>query len=265
MIITGVMPLRNAVKLGYPFAAAIRSMRKLCAELVVLVDPMSKDDTIERVRDLAPDVIVRSPWDMTNHNGHTNCEISVQTAKACAAATGDWILSLQADELLHEEDIEPLRKTVEIAESKGITAIELQRLYFYGSLEKLRENWTLWMVRLFKRGHWKPDVDGAMRFDPCHPREIKMRSDAARIFHYSRVGEPGLIAERVRNLDTFFHKPEAVSDGTLPDYDFSQLRKLDTYVVGHAPEADDNDRLTNFPRGCHPALALEHFKDLDHG
>lgn len=267
MKISGIIILRNAVKLGYPFGLAIQSMGMLCDEIIALVDPTSEDDTLPMVTDAAYRAtdhrtsvvkVVESNWDMSNHYGHTNCEISVQTAKALERATGDWVLSLQADEVLHEDDIAPLRKVIEIADEKGISGIELQRLYFYGSLEKLREDWTLWMVRLFKRGCWKPDVDGAMRFDPIG-HQIRMRTEAARIFHYSRVGDPKQIADRVRNLDRFFHAPEKVQDGDLPAYDFAALRKLDTYVVGHEAETDPVARLMNFPVGCHPKAAREYF------
>ncbi len=271
MKITGITLLRNAVKLGYPFELAIRSMYALCDEVVVLVDPTSEDETMARVRELMdpqrfpgffPETfaIVESRWDMTNHRGHTNCEISMQTAKALEHATGDWVLSIQADEVLHEAEIEPLRKVIEIANANGITGIELQRLYFYGSLEKVREDWTLWLLRLFKRGCWKPDVDGAMRFDPIGS-QVRMRTEAARMFHYSRIGDPQQIADRVRNLDRFFHAPEKVKDGALPPYDFEALRKLDTYVVGHESEVEPTARLMNFPIECHPKAALEYFTD----
>lgn len=259
MKISGVMPLRNAVRLGYPFEQAIASMRPLCDEIVVLVDPTSDDDTLERVRATSPDVIVESPWDMANHQGHTNCEISVQTAKVCAQAHGDWILSLQADELLHEAEVEALRAAVSTAERQGVTGIELRRLYFYGSLDCLREDWTLWLLRLFKRGRWQPDIDGAMRFDPCHAGEKRSRLAEAHLYHYSRVGDRRLIAERVRNLDRFFHSPAQVQAGELAPYDFSTLRQLDTYVLGHVPEAAEQGRLSAFPRDAHPVLALQHF------
>lgn len=273
MKISGLMILRNAVKLGYPFRLAIESMRPLCDDIVISWDPTSEDETGSQVWDIVRSGsmstamqpatqfrVMESEWDMTNHRGHSNCEISIQTAQALEGATGDWVLSLQADEVLHEAEIAPLRKVIEIADSKGITGIELQRLYFYGSLEKVREDWTLWLLRLFKRGCWKPDVDGAMRFDPIG-QQIRMRTEAARMFHYSRIGDPQQIADRVRNLDRFFHAPEKVKDGELPPYDFKALRKLDTYVVGHESEAEPAARLMNFPIECHPKAALEYFTD----
>lgn len=269
MKISGIIPLRNAVKLGYPFELAIRSLGLLCDEVIILIDPTCHDGTEAKVHEanlhsvvdggaLRDWKIIESVWDMSNHYGHTNCEISIQTAKALGHATGDWVLSLQADEVLHEDEIAPLRKVIEIADEKGISGIELQRLYFYGSLEKLREDWTLWMVRLFKRGCWKPDVDGAMRFDPIGS-QIRMRTEAARIFHYSRVGDPKQIADRVRNLDRFFHAPEKVQAGEVQPYDFATLRKLDTYVIGHEVESDPTAQLDGFPIERHPKAAREYF------
>jgi len=249
------MVLRNVVKLDYPFELAIKSLQALCDEVVVLVDPTSEDETIARIRKLSPDRIVESAWDMSNHNGHTNCEISVQTKKACAAATGDWIFSLQADEVLHEAEREATIGAVRRADGAGITGLELERLYFYGSLSQYRADWTIWLLRLFKRGHWQPDVDGAMRFDPCGPNKFR-GSIAPKIYHYSRVGDPQTIANRVRNLDTFFHAPSRVAPAAKP-YDFTTLRKLDTYVVDRRVEIDPAARLLSFPRTKHPKIVLE--------
>lgn len=254
MKITGVMPLRNATKLGYPYELALRSLRPLCDEVVVLVDPSSEDDTLARVRALDPDKVVESVWDMTNHEGHTNCEISVQTAKAVEAASGDWVFSLQADEVLHESDAAELRRVAGHAERAGVTGLELTRLYFYGSLAKVRLDWSLWLLRFFKRGCWKPDVDGAMRFDPVG---VQRRWQVLpNIYHYSRVGDPQKVAERVRNLDTFFHAPEKVAAEVGP-YDYGQLRKLDTYVVGAKIEEDRQAQLVDFEVSRHPRAVRE--------
>lgn len=252
------MPLRNAVRLGYPFEIAIRSLRLLCNEVVVLADPTSEDDTLARVRALAPDHVVESAWDMQNHNGHANCEITVQTRKAIEATTGDWIFSLQADEVIHECEVAQIRREIEDADQREITGIEFLRLYFYGALTQVRSDWTIDMVRLFKRSHWQPDVDGAMRFDPCNPGERRL-SSAARIYHYSRIGDPRLVAERVRNLDRLFHAPEKVRSGNLPVYDFGTLRRLDTYVIDAPMEVAEDARLIPFPIEQHPRAVREHF------
>lgn len=256
--ITGVIPLRNAVKLEYPFQLAIKSLQLLCDEVVVLVDPTSEDSTLDQVRALRPHKLVESVWDMSNHKGFGSSEIAKQTAIACANATGDWIFSLQADEVLHEYDIVPLREAV--AKSKAYTAMSLTRLYFYGSLEKYRDNWTVPCLRLFKRGCWEPDrYSGAMQFVPSREGEQSCEI-APRIYHYSRVGSPEAIARRVRNLDTFYHDPANVkTEEEVGSYRFDELRKLDTYVVDHKTEADESATLLPFSLADHPAAVLEYY------
>jgi hypothetical protein len=272
MTITGIMPLRNAVKLQYPFELAIKSLRPLCDEVLILVDPTSEDDTCARVRALADagfvDTIVESAWDMGNHRGHVNCEISVQTAKVCAAASGDWIMSLQADEVLHEDSAYGLRKSAMVAEQSfadhgqyAATGIELRRLYFHGGLGQYRQDWTQWLLRLFKRGLWRPDIDGAMKFDPVNPIEKRWQIPH-HIFHYSRVGDPQVIAERVRNLDGFFHAPAAIQSGRIAPYDFTRLRKLDTYVKDAPIEVATDAVLSDFDPAGHPAGVREYFDGL---
>lgn len=263
MRISGVMPLRNAIKLGYPFKLAIRSLHPLCDEVVVLVDPTSEDDTLACVRSIANEfsnfTVVESAWDTQNHKGYGNSEVAKQTAIACATATGDWILSLQADEVLHEKETAATRAACEEASRDGYSALAMVRVYFFGGLDKYRDNWTVPCLRLFEREKWTPDrFSGGMQFVPISQDE-RSRQITPRIYHYSRVGDPASVAQRVRNLDTFYHDPSVVAEtGSVGDYTFA-LRKLDTYVLGHAPESDDEARLLPFDLREHPAGILTHF------
>lgn len=274
MTISGIMPLRNAVKLGYPFELALRSLQRFCDEVVVAVDPTSEDETLTRVRALGVRV-VESVWDLDNHGGHEGkSEIAQQTQVALDAATGDWILSLQADEVLHEEAVAFVRNTV--AQKSPYVGYELPRLYFYGGLDWIRKDWTMPLVRLFRRGFLFPDpFCGAMNFVPPPMTAVEIgvlgqvlpasRSPGAvfltgtAIYHYSRVGDPQAVALRVRNLDTFYHEPgELLTEPEVPKYDFSELRQLDTYVREHEKELAATELLQFF--GTHPAGVKEYYR-----
>ena len=243
------MVLRNGVALGYPFDMAIRSLQRACDDVIIGIDP-GDDDTLDRVRALGVNV-VETRWDMSNHAGHTNCEISVQTQRLCDMVPDGWILSLQADEVIHEGEVETIRDAIEVCEKSGLTGIRMLRLYFYGGLATIRTDWTIWMVRLFKAGMWKPYVDGAMRFDPIDPKDMAV-SIRPYIWHYSRMGDPAMVAERVRNLDGFFHAPESI--GQAAPYDFGTTRKLDTYATDAKIE-QVSDVLEPFDVHRHPAEA----------
>lgn len=256
--ISGIMPLRRAVALGYPFEMAIRSLRLFCDEVVVAVDPTSGDGTVERVRALGVDRVVESVWDASNTVGGS--EITKQTRVAYDASLGDWVLSLQADEVLHERDVATVRSAVYSAERTGVDALEFFRIYFFGTLDRVRTNWSLWIARLARRGRWLPGNDGmVLRPATSEPKCIRLPRDAA-IYHYSRIGDPAAIAERVRTLDMMFHPKDRVA-ASAPPYDFG-LRKLDTYVVGAPQETDPIASVEHFDPSRHPAEALTHFAEF---
>jgi hypothetical protein len=262
MKLSGVLPLRNGVSLGYPFDLAIRSLQRLCDEVVVSVDPTGDDGTAECVAALGVDRVIESRWDMSNYHDFgerpgVRHEIARQTEIVVDAARGDWIFSLQADEMIHECEIPTIRAAIEEAERGGVTGLETKRLYFYGSLASYRAGWTLPLVRLFRAYAWVPDFD-AMQFVPVGPQP--KRAIEPKIYHYSRIGDPLLVARRIRNLDHFYHAPETIlDDSEVAPYRFDTLRRADTYVRGVAAGIDPDATLVPFPLAGHPAEALERF------
>lgn len=265
-MISGILPLRNGVKLGYPFELAINSLKPFCDEVVVLVDPTSEDDTMARVRPLTTDGktrIVESVWDMNNHQGLGGSEIAKQTRIAISHTKYPWILSLQADEVLHAKDAAWVRYSVAEAEGQGVNAFRMLRLYFFGSLGVLRLNWTVPLTRLFHKEKWEPDFwSGAMQFVHKGEGPHKTRSlSTSPMYHYSRVGDQESIAQRVRNLDTFYHDPAVVAapDQVRP-YSFD-LRVLDTYKLDAEICRDEDAFLVPFPLDQHPAGVREYFRE----
>ncbi len=260
--LVGVLILRNGVKLGYPFELAIRSLQRVCPVTVVSVDPTSEDDSVQRVQALQPTHVYLSEWDMCNHHGDGGDEVSIQTKKVCdwvhATLAPEWIFSLQADEILHENDVEEIQASTLRRDADAFT---LSRLYFYGGLHQIRTNWTLPISRLFRPQAYTPDFySGAMTFIPREGFTHREQPLRAAIYHYSRVGDPLLVAQRGRNLDTFYHPPgKVLPEAQVAPYNFSVLRRLDSYLVGAQVEADPVAVLTPFPVQGHPAGVAEYF------
>lgn len=251
MKLTGVLPLRNGVKLAYPFDMAIRSLQRACDDVIIGVDP-GDDDTLDRVRAMGVNV-VETRWDLSNHRGHDgrSDEIADQTKRLCDMVTDGWTLSLQADEVIHEGDVATIRDAIDVCDKSGASAMEMVRLYFYGHLGQYRRDWTVPLVRIFKTGQWSPDyMSGAMQFVPVG-RQQKVPIGPF-MYHYSRMGNPQSVADRVRNLDHFYHRPESI--GQAAPYDFGTTRKLDTYVSGVEIE-QVSEVLESFDVQRHPAEA----------
>lgn len=79
---------------------------------IVIVDGGSKDKTLE-IAQKYTDKIFHFPW----------CDNFAKSRnEAKSHATGDWILSIDADELLH--DVSKVREAVELAEARGALAVD---------------------------------------------------------------------------------------------------------------------------------------------
>ena len=106
MKISGFTMARNAELLYYPIAESIASILPVVDEFVVALGRgESEDRTREEIEQLAsPKVrIVDTEWDTVAYPNGT--EHAHQTDIAMRECSGDWLIYLQADEVVHEDDI----------------------------------------------------------------------------------------------------------------------------------------------------------------
>jgi glycosyltransferase involved in cell wall biosynthesis len=210
--LSGCTLVRNAVKLNYPLEASIQTYYPLCQEVVISYDPNSEDDTEKYVLELArryPKIRpVPSPWDMKNHRDGT--EITIQSNVAVDACTGDWILYVQADEAIHEDDHDLIRSIMEETEINGAL---FDRRSFLGTLDReIPEYFARNLLRLFRNGRGSVIGDGmtcglVQGVSPTVPREH------LRMFNYSRMGKREEILQRSRYRDHFHHESkEAIEE-----------------------------------------------------
>src|SRR3954471_24070264 len=111
MKISGFTLVRNGTQFDYPYLESLRSLLPLVDELIVNVG-IGTDDTLERVRALARDEgqgkirIFESRWPLDDpEKKKSGLILSEQTNLALEKCTGDWCVYLQADEVLHEDDL----------------------------------------------------------------------------------------------------------------------------------------------------------------
>lgn len=235
--ISGCVAARNSVKFKYPLRECVEALHALCDEVILAYDPTTDDGTPELAQQLADQfgtLLMESPWDMTNMKKGLEIGRQSQVAiDACSPKLG-WRLCVQQDEAIHENDGWRLSELVKRADS-SITGFDFVRPYFFGNLRTIRKDWSPTLTRLTRSGasYTYEGFDG----QNCIPTgPVRNEPSGIWLFHYSRIGDPELIAKRVRNVDSFFHSEENLpAEKDLKPYDFT-TREYDSYAFTEKPK-----------------------------
>jgi glycosyltransferase involved in cell wall biosynthesis len=196
MKVSGFTFLRNGQKLGYPFVASIRSILPLVDEFVIALGPCD-DDTEKMVREIGDPKIRIIP---TQWNENIRSDYSVkgfvygqQKSIALFNCTGDWAFYLEADEVLHENDLPKIRAAMEKhLNDDRVEALAFDYLHFYGNKNTIAwsPRWYRSEVRIIRNTipAWSSEalffnvVDGHKK-----SRYPRAAHTGAKIFHYGWV------------------------------------------------------------------------------
>jgi hypothetical protein len=244
MRISGFTIVRNAVRYGYPFEASLRSLLPLVDELVVAVGK-SEDKTLERVRAIAsPKIkVLQTVWDLSNLGGQV---LSQQTNLALARCSGDWAVYLQADEVLHEDDLGLIESACARHLRSPVEGLRFRYLHFYGGYQTVQTHWRKWYrtaVRAVKTGQGVASVGDAygFRVDRGGGKSRRLLSVpcGARVFHYGWSRPPVVMADKQKNLDRLYHDEASAARMA------AEAAKVEAFYA-------DRGHLAFF-RGSHPA------------
>ena len=125
MKVSGFTFLRNAELNGYPFIESIQSILPLVDEFICAIG-RSQDSTRSMVKALGSSKIriIDTVWNenMTDR-GFVYGQQKMIAQYNC---TGDWAFYLEADEILHEDELEPIYNSMK----QNLTDPEVEALYF---------------------------------------------------------------------------------------------------------------------------------------
>ncbi len=177
-MISGFIVLRDVLKTGYPFVEAIAASLPVCDELLIS-EGYSTDGTYEvvkRVCALNKKVkVYRQQWPSTRKYS----VIAQVTNDIRAKCSGDYILSIQANEILHENNIELLKVLPEICPQVNAFSLpfihlvkqnqfyEDFRLRFAKNIKDIvaiGDAWTLGLSKSFIRSQTLKEV--------AHPKQM---------------------------------------------------------------------------------------------
>lgn len=213
MKVSGFTFLKNASLLGYPFIESIQSVLPICDEFIVAVGE-SDDETLQQVRAIgdAKLRILETKWnEKMIDRGYVYAQQKMIANFNC---TGDWAFYLEADEVLHEEDLPTIHASMERhLDQTEVEALVFDYYHFYGSPEWLAisPGWYRRAPRIIRNTIRSYSPDGLFFVVMDKNKKGRYPNAAlacAPIYHYGHVRRVDLMREKVNRVSQYWgHEP----------------------------------------------------------
>ncbi|MGK5082661.1 glycosyltransferase family 2 protein [Bdellovibrionota bacterium FG-1] len=267
MKVSGFSLVRNGTQYDYPYLESFRSLLPLVDELIINIGK-SDDDTAERIAQFAQEEgqgkvkTFESLWPLNDpEKKKGGLILSEQTNLALDRCTGDWCIYLQADEVIHEQDLPTLKKALQTyANEPEVEGLLFDYVHFYGSFDVIQQTRSAYRreVRVLRRSSGARSIGDAQSFRKTDGSKLKVIRPGVRVFHYGWVRTPEAMKEKTFFMDQLYH-------GSPKDQDAEK----------RTPHTGDNYRYKRFwglkrYGGSHPKVMTERIHshgwawDLEH-
>ncbi len=146
MKISGFTFLKNGQILGYPFIQSIQSVLPIVDEFVIALGPC-EDETQKMLEAMnEPKLkIIHTQWNSKMQDrGYVYGQQKMIAQFNCS---GDWVFYLEADEVVHEDDLPTIKSSMQkYLHDDEVEALVFDYLHFYGN-----QNSYLWSPGWYRR------------------------------------------------------------------------------------------------------------------
>ncbi len=263
MKVSGFTIIRNAVKYDFPVVESIRSILPLCDEVIVSVGN-SEDSTLELIKSIAsPKIkIIESVWDDSVRKGGLLLAKETNKAFDAVSSDSDWVIYIQADEVMHEKDIPVIEASMhKWKQDKQVEGLLFEYKHFYGSYDFLEDS-RLWyrreirIIRNDKHIRSFRDAQGFRIYDSLTPtdeellkggRKLNVKHSGASMYHYGWVKNPVIQQKKRSTFSKLWHEQDHEEKNLKDSSEF------DYSVVCALKKFEDT----------HPAVMLDRIKKQD--
>jgi len=263
MKVSGFTIIRNAVKYDFPVVESICSILPLCDEVIVGIGN-SEDNTLELIRNIqSPKIkIIESIWDDSVRKGGLLLAKETNKAFDAVSADSDWVIYIQADELIHEKDIPVIKASMQQwKDAEKVEGLLFEYKHFYGSYAFLEDS-RLWyrreirIIRNDKHIRSFRDAQGFRIYNHLHPTDdellngghkLSVKHSGASIYHYGWVKNPIVQQNKRSTFYKLWHEKDSV------EKNLKDTSEYDYTVVCALKKFDD----------AHPAVMLDRIKKQD--
>jgi len=237
MTVSGFTIARNITKYNYPVKEAILSILPVCDEFIVNVGE-SEDNTLDIIKSInSPKIkIIEREWD----DSLGKYMLSAETNFAMSLCRGAWCFYVQADEMVHENDLSRLRKYMfRYINDDQVDGFRFRWLHFYGSFYRYRVDagWFQKQVRIIRNNGMIMSNGDAWEFIRKDGKPLTVIKTLCYIYHYGWVHTPKAMSLRKENAQDIGYAA-ADKNKRTGDYNFGDLNRFPVYFGTHPKVMD---------------------------
>ncbi|MEZ6135489.1 MAG: hypothetical protein R3C53_11325 [Pirellulaceae bacterium] len=233
MYVSGFTIARNAIHYDYPVVESIQSILPIVDEMVVAVGN-SHDATRELIASINSNKIriIDTIWDDSLRSGGTI--LAQQTNVALDACRGDWSFYLQADEVIHENDLDRISsRMLKHRTRKSVEGLSFRYHHF-------RADYTIRdplpyrkQIRIVRPGIGVRSVGDACGFG-LNGRKLSAVASGAWVYHYGYVKPPKHMAAKMDYFLSLYDGRQVVPGDELAADDFAwNLSTCEPFTASH--------------------------------
>jgi len=247
MKISGFSYIRNGIQVDYPFLEAIQSVLPICDEFVIAVGD-STDGTKDAIQNLKSDKIkiIDTVWDMSKRTG--GVIFAEQSNIALDGVTGDWVVHIQADEAIHEDDINLLKEEIlKYDKDPRVEGLLLPYYHFWGDYKHI---WTSRKVHRYEIRAFRNikgirsyrDSQGFRKYSSPENyangevgEKLRVKMSKVPVFHYKRVRAPREMKQKMVLFKSFYKDDKWIENfkKSGDEYNYENYDKLDEFNGSH--------------------------------
>ena len=232
MKVSGFTFLRNAVMNGYPFEESICSVLPVVDEFICVIGA-SVDDTKDRVLAISdPKIrVIDSQWNESMAD--RGFVYGQQKMIAQYNCSGDWAFYLEGDEIVHEQEIENIRRSMrDNLNKKEVEALYFEFLHFYGTPRQVGIAGYRKAPRIIRNSLRTIAPDGlfwVVLDENKRGRYPRAKSAGASIYHYGHVRKIKKMDEKLRQVGKYWGSDHQSFEG----YGWIDLAELRQFYGSH--------------------------------
>lgn len=274
MTISGFTMVRNATKYYFPIQESILSILPIVDEFVVALGKGDAGDAtraaIEAINSDKIKIIDRVWSEEDYEDGRV---FAKETSFALSQCQGDWCFYLQADEVIHEQDLSLIQQVcTQQLHNPAVDGFLFNYHHFFGDYEHYLpvHGWYKQEIRIVRNHQQVYSYKDAQSFRKGNNEKLQVLPIPVYVYHYGWVRPPYLMQSKKKEQDSMHHgkeKARAYYHHQPVGFDYGPLGKIPIFKGNHPQVMDDfrakinwRDQLNYTKKGTIHRPLLKHEK-----